>query len=113
MHYRKASSADTNFNTVQDSNQNSVQDSTKNSSKETYCDNEQNSPPCDNAEGSLEAGLSELRLVDLQWVGTLGVGGFGRVELVTAGHNNNQAFALKKMKKAEVLHMCLYIYIYR
>lgn len=51
---------------------------------------------CDNC-GSSE--VSELRLDELCWVGTLGVGGFGRVELVTA---NNRAFALKKMKKIEI-----------
>ena len=46
--------------------------------------------------------LDTLRLDQLSWVGTLGIGGFGRVELVTAGENNNMAFALKKMKKNEV-----------
>jgi len=35
------------------------------------------------------------------WVATLGVGGFGRVELVTAGPNNTP-FALKKLKKIEI-----------
>ena len=45
---------------------------------------------------------ARIQLSELQWVCTLGVGGFGRVELVTAGRNNNTAFALKKMKKFEV-----------
>ena len=44
----------------------------------------------------------QLSLKSLKWIATLGVGGFGRVELVTAGPNNNVAFALKKMKKNEV-----------
>jgi len=48
------------------------------------------------------AEIDELQLSQLHWVGTLGIGGFGRVELVTAGLNNNQTFALKKMKKAEI-----------
>ena len=48
------------------------------------------------------AEIDELQLSQLHWVGTLGIGGFGRVELVTAGLNNNQTFALKKMKKVEV-----------
>ena len=51
--------------------------------------------------GHWEGGLS-LSLKSLKWIATLGVGGFGRVELVTAGPNNNVAFALKKMKKNEV-----------
>ena len=43
---------------------------------------------------------STVTLESLTWVATLGVGGFGRVELVTG--NNNRPFALKKMKKNEV-----------
>merc|ERR1719391_973358 len=50
-----------------------------------------NADKCDNC--------GELGLGELCWVGTLGVGGFGRVELVTA---HNRAFALKKMKKIEI-----------
>jgi len=46
--------------------------------------------------------VENLGLGDLSWVGTLGVGGFGRVELVTAGENNNTTFALKKLKKIEI-----------
>lgn len=49
-----------------------------------------------------QLGGEKLSLKNLKWIATLGVGGFGRVELVTAGHNNNLAFALKKMKKNEV-----------
>jgi len=55
-----------------------------------YCDGEDFSP-------------HEVSLEDLTWVATLGVGGFGRVELVTAG-GNKIPFALKKMKKNEVSH---------
>ena len=44
---------------------------------------------------------SPVTLESLTWVATLGVGGFGRVELVTGG-SNNRPFALKKMKKNEV-----------
>jgi len=47
-------------------------------------------------------GGEKLSLKNLKWIATLGVGGFGRVELVTAGHSNNLAFALKKMKKNEI-----------
>ena len=55
---------------------------------------------------------ARIQLSELQWVCTLGVGGFGRVELVTAGRNNNTAFALKKMKKFEVrcLLVCMYVF---
>lgn len=45
---------------------------------------------------------TSVTLESLTWVATLGVGGFGRVELVTAGPNNNIPFALKKMKKNEI-----------
>jgi len=46
-----------------------------------------------------EAGA--VSLVGLTWVATLGVGGFGRVELVT--HNQSgRTFALKKMKKSQI-----------
>jgi len=48
-----------------------------------------------------EDGLN-LSLKSLKWIATLGVGGFGRVELVTAGPSHDVAFALKKMKKNEI-----------
>ena len=46
--------------------------------------------------------FADVTLKSLRWIATLGVGGFGRVELVTVGQNSNKAFALKKMKKSEV-----------
>lgn len=49
-----------------------------------------------------ELGAANVQLADLNWIATLGVGGFGRVELVTAGDNNNESFALKKMKKSDI-----------
>ncbi|XP_076160830.1 cGMP-dependent protein kinase 1 [Ptiloglossa arizonensis] len=42
---------------------------------------------------------SNVTLADLETRGTLGVGGFGRVELVTLQSNPNKSFALKKLKK--------------
>ncbi|KAH0561479.1 cGMP-dependent protein kinase, isozyme 1-like [Cotesia glomerata] len=42
---------------------------------------------------------SEVTLYDLESRGTLGVGGFGRVELVTLRADQNKSFALKKLKK--------------
>lgn len=46
---------------------------------------------------------SNLRLTDLRRITTLGVGGFGRVELVQIAGNPMQAFALKIMKKAQIV----------
>ena len=44
-----------------------------------------------------------LKLTDLRIISTLGVGGFGRVELVQiAGDVKKRSFALKQMKKAQV-----------
>ena len=53
-------------------------------------------------EDCLDQELHSLTLKSLKWIATLGVGGFGRVELVTVSQNNNNAFALKKMKKSEI-----------
>jgi len=44
---------------------------------------------------------NSVTLESLAWVATLGVGGYGRVELVTSGINKIP-FALKKMKKNEI-----------
>jgi len=44
---------------------------------------------------------SSVTLDSLSWVATLGVGGYGRVELVTSG-KNKIPFAMKKMKKNEI-----------
>jgi len=44
-----------------------------------------------------------LKLSDLRIIATLGVGGFGRVELVQiAGDTKGRSFALKQMKKSQV-----------
>lgn len=63
-------------------------------------DNQQTQQEADGCQAAEEVG--DLQLSQLHWIGTLGIGGFGRVELVTAGLNNNQTFALKKMKKIEI-----------
>ncbi|KAK0078373.1 hypothetical protein PV325_002567 [Microctonus aethiopoides] len=42
---------------------------------------------------------SDVTLYDLECRGTLGVGGFGRVELVTLRSDPDKSFALKKLKK--------------
>ncbi|XP_025155558.1 cGMP-dependent protein kinase, isozyme 2 forms cD4/T1/T3A/T3B isoform X3 [Harpegnathos saltator] len=45
----------------------------------------------------------DLRLQDLRALATLGVGGFGRVELVQIIGDNTRSFALKQMKKAQIV----------
>lgn len=45
--------------------------------------------------------FSHVQLNELKRVGTLGVGGFGRVELVQ--YRNKVTFALKSLKKIEML----------
>ncbi|XP_031836326.1 cGMP-dependent protein kinase for isoform X2 [Nomia melanderi] len=45
----------------------------------------------------------DLRLQDLRPLATLGVGGFGRVELVQIAGDGTRSFALKQMKKAQIV----------
>lgn len=40
---------------------------------------------------------------DLRVIATLGVGGFGRVELVQIHADSNRSFALKQMKKSQIV----------
>jgi len=48
--------------------------------------------------------FKSLKLSDLRIIATLGVGGFGRVELVMiAGDTKQRSFALKQMKKAQIV----------
>ncbi|CAG0888429.1 unnamed protein product [Darwinula stevensoni] len=47
--------------------------------------------------------FANLKLGDLRVLTTLGVGGFGRVELVQIANDPSRSFALKQMKKAQVL----------
>ncbi|CAG2114390.1 unnamed protein product, partial [Medioppia subpectinata] len=46
---------------------------------------------------------ASIVLSDLRKVATLGVGGFGRVELVTLSRDQTKSFALKVMKKAQIV----------
>ena len=46
--------------------------------------------------------FQDLTLRDFDFVGVLGVGGFGRVELVTLKKNPKQSYALKCMKKVGI-----------
>ncbi|CAD6208164.1 GSCOCG00010420001-RA-CDS [Cotesia congregata] len=45
----------------------------------------------------------DLRLGDLHSLATLGVGGFGRVELVQIKGDGSRSFALKQMKKSQIV----------
>jgi len=48
--------------------------------------------------------FKSLKLQDLRIIATLGVGGFGRVELVQiAGDTKQKSFALKQMKKSQIV----------
>lgn len=44
----------------------------------------------------------DVKLADLRILSTLGVGGFGRVELVQIAGDPMRSFALKQMKKSQV-----------
>jgi len=45
----------------------------------------------------------DIKLSDLRIITTLGVGGFGRVELVQIQNDASRSFALKQMKKAQIV----------
>lgn len=45
----------------------------------------------------------DVSLTDLRVIATLGVGGFGRVELVQIHGDTSRSFALKQMKKAQIV----------
>ncbi|KAJ6216879.1 hypothetical protein RDWZM_008036 [Blomia tropicalis] len=47
--------------------------------------------------------FAPLKISDLRFEATLGVGGFGRVELVTMADNKSLSYALKVMKKAQIV----------
>lgn len=42
-------------------------------------------------------------MTDLRVIATLGVGGFGRVELVQLNGDQSRSYALKQMKKAQIV----------
>jgi len=48
-------------------------------------------------------GFANVQLSDLRVIVTLGVGGFGRVELVRIEGDNSRSFGLKKMKKSQIV----------
>lgn len=62
---------------------------------------EQEEPEVKPRENAHKTEFSHVQLTDLKFIGTLGVGGFGRVELVQ--YKTGQTFALKCLKKIEML----------
>nr|XP_042902919.1 cGMP-dependent protein kinase, isozyme 2 forms cD4/T1/T3A/T3B [Parasteatoda tepidariorum] len=60
---------------------------------------------------SMDEGLMKMKLTDLHYITTLGVGGFGRVELVHIKNDPGRAFALKVMKKAQIVETRQQIHI--
>lgn len=52
----------------------------------------------------LKTVYEDIELKDLEMIGTLGVGGFGRVELVQHRTKKELTFALKYLKKVDMIH---------
>jgi len=102
MHiYRCGTESDSSEEPDKFSSSEDIRDYNDNSSSDFTCDNRHVSS-CDKKVVDTDNWVEHLMLGDLSLVGTLGIGGFGRVELVTAGENNNSTFALKKLKKIEI-----------
>jgi len=55
------------------------------------------------ANRKIQDGFAPVQLSDLRVITTLGVGGFGRVELVQIGNDASRSFALKQMKKSLIV----------
>ncbi|KAK7069382.1 cGMP-dependent protein kinase 1, partial [Halocaridina rubra] len=55
----------------------------------------------DNSRRKLNEEFTNIKLTDLRKIATLGVGGFGRVELVQIAGDSSRSFALKQMKKSQ------------
>ena len=47
--------------------------------------------------------FAHVQLSDIRVIATLGVGGFGRVELVQIGNDATRSYGLKQMKKSQVI----------
>ncbi|XP_029639196.1 cGMP-dependent protein kinase 1 isoform X1 [Octopus sinensis] len=66
-------------------------------------DNEQRRYEDNEDELSLDPEFNKLELADLKVLTTLGVGGFGRVELVQIKDDDSRTFALKQMRKQHIV----------
>ncbi|XP_006820496.1 cGMP-dependent protein kinase 1-like [Saccoglossus kowalevskii] len=60
-------------------------------------------PDQDGSSIVIESEFADLKIDDLKNVATLGVGGFGRVELVNIGNDTSRTFALKQLKKKHIV----------
>jgi cGMP-dependent protein kinase len=49
--------------------------------------------------------LFRVELTDFETVATIGVGGFGRVDLVCLKLDKNRSYAMKKLKKQQIVDM--------
>ncbi|KAF5394720.1 Protein kinase cGMP-dependent type I, partial [Paragonimus heterotremus] len=56
-----------------------------------------------NAQVKLRQEFLNFQLTDFKPIGTLGAGGFGRVELVQLKQDPKRSFALKRMKKCHIV----------
>ncbi|XP_077999493.1 cGMP-dependent protein kinase 1-like isoform X1 [Glandiceps talaboti] len=57
----------------------------------------------DNVRNAVDSEFADVKISDLKIVATLGVGGFGRVELVNIRGDNVRTFALKQLKKKHIV----------
>ncbi|XP_070544336.1 cGMP-dependent protein kinase 1-like isoform X5 [Ptychodera flava] len=57
----------------------------------------------DNIRNAVDSEFADIKVSDLKIVATLGVGGFGRVELVNIRGDNVRTFALKQLKKKHIV----------
>jgi len=55
------------------------------------------------ARRKINDGFAHVKLNELRVIATLGVGGFGRVELVQIGNDTGRSYALKQMKKSQIV----------
>lgn len=55
------------------------------------------------ADTKVDEWSSSIQLTDIKILSTLGIGGFGRVDLVTIGEDKSKSFALKVMKKCQIV----------
>lgn len=54
-------------------------------------------------ESKIDERFANINLNDIKIITTLGMGGFGRVDLVTIGNDSTKSFALKVMKKCQIV----------
>lgn len=64
---------------------------------------EQHPPPYMLTETKIDERFTRISLPDIKILTTLGMGGFGRVDLVTIGNDKTKSYALKVMKKCQIV----------